>query len=122
MLIIEFSRWAKDWGFHEADDWVRAHRAELATYQDFVTNFPRTTPGYRHVQTVLGYYENLGLFYRHNVIDVDLLFDRLNFVDPWQRLSHLALGLRAQATNPALWTSFEQLATDQREWLEKQGR
>lgn len=122
MLIIEFSRWAKDWGFYDANDWIRQHRSELARYEDFTRNFPRTSDGYRHAHTVLGYYENLGLFYRHDVIDTDILFDWLNFVDPWERLSHLALGLRAEAANPALWTNFERLAGDQRAWLDKQVR
>lgn len=119
MLVIEFSRWAKEWGFYEANSWLRENRDKWNTYEVFRDALPPSSEGYHHVHTVLGFYENLGLFYRHRVIDTNLLFDWLDFVDPWSRLAAVALGLRDDAENPDLWTNFELLARDQRGWLER---
>lgn len=113
-LIIEFSRWAIDWGFHEANVWIAGHAADVSSYQSFVETYPPGTPEHRHPFTVLGYFENLGLFYKHNVIDEALLFDWLDFCGPWNKLSSFAYSHREDKQNPQLWGNFEALAQAQR--------
>ncbi len=113
MLIIEFSRWAEDWGFHPANRWVRGHLEEVRDFDTFKRLHPPGTDEHRHPFTVLGYFENLGLFHRHGVIDEDLLFDWLNFIEPWELLSGFARSHRDASGNPGLWEHFERLAAEQ---------
>lgn len=112
-LIVEFSNWARTWGFHEANSWVTLHQDALQDYRSFGKKFPPGTPEYRHPFTVLGYFENLGLFYKHKVIDEALLFDWLDFRRPWRILESFALADRVAEGNDDLWIHFELLARDQ---------
>jgi hypothetical protein len=113
-LIVEFSRWALEWGFHEANAWTRGHAEMLTDYEVFVTAYPPGTVEHRHPFTVLGYFENLGLFFKHHVIDEDLLLDWLDFTSPWQQFEKFVQSQRELRGQPALWENFEALATAQR--------
>ena len=115
-LVLELSRWAQDWGFHEANSWVFG-RQFPADYPAFEANCPVGSEGYSAVHKVLGFYENVGLFLEHGVIDAPFLFDWLDAVSVWDRVGPVALGLRRQAGIPALWRSFERLAERQRAHL-----
>lgn len=115
-LIIELSRWAQDWGFHEANAWLEQHADELRDYADFKRRFPAGTSEFKHIFTVLGFFENVGLFRKHGVIDEELLFDWLDFTRPWSELAAVALGHRKDRENPTLWQNFEALAQGQRHW------
>lgn len=114
-LIIEFSRWAEEWHFYEANHWIMSEEY-LAEYRPFVERYPEGSVEYQHVTKVLGYYENLGLFYKHGVIDRELLFDWLDFSDAWDRVASFAHGMRAATENPKLWANFERLVEDQQAW------
>lgn len=118
LLIIEFSRWANEWGFHDSNRWIREHRSMLESFETFSSSCPRESEGFMHVHTVLGYYENLGLFFKHGVIDEALLLDWLDFVGPWDSvLGALALGLREASAEARAWENFEALVDAQRQHL-----
>lgn len=115
-LIIEFSQWAHTWGFHESNSWVYRNPEEVRDYGEFVKRFPPGTSEHRHPFTVLGYFENIGLFYKHDVIDKALLFDWLDYTRHWRLLGAFALGHRKSEENQRLWRNFERLASDQAAW------
>jgi hypothetical protein len=112
-LVLELSRWAQEWGFHEANRWVWSSRFP-ADYAAFQSDCPAESEGYSAVHKVLGFYENVGLFLEHGVVDGPFLFDWLDAVSVWDRVRPVALGLRREANIPALWRSFERLAERQR--------
>lgn len=114
-LIIDLSRWAQEWGFHDANRWVRSHVTELTEYDTFIVEHPPGSNEYKHPFTVLGYFENVGLFHKHNVIDEPLLFDWLDFEGPWKLLGDFALAHRTDAGEPTLWCNFEALARHQQQ-------
>lgn len=120
-LIVEFSNWAQTWGFHPANRWVVQHRSELKDYEQFQVDHPAGSDGHTSIYRVLGYYENIGLFYKHEAINRDLLFDWLDFCEPWSIVADYALAERAAGANPTLWANFELLATDQRKYMERPG-
>lgn len=115
-LVIELSRWAQEWGFHDANRWIRAHEDEVRSYETFIEKHPVGSGEYKQPFTVLGYFENIGLFFKHEVLDVPLLFDWLDFEGPWELLQEFALSHRASRGEPTLWENFERLAQAQRKY------
>ena len=68
-LIIELSKWAQDWGFHESNQWIRSLEKAPENYREFASEYPPGSKEHRHPFTVLGYFENIGLFLKHEVVD-----------------------------------------------------
>jgi hypothetical protein len=117
-LIIDLSQWAVDRGFHQANAWLWKNIEDVQDYDAFVEKYPADSEERPYPWSVLGYFENIGLFHKHDVIDRAMLFDWLEFDGYWQVLENFVVGNRKAKDNPELWTNFEKLVADQRAWRE----
>lgn len=111
-IIIEFSRWALEFGLHDAERWISEHMSELDDYRKFKDRYGPDSRERLYPFSALGYYENLGLFYKHGAVSPAMLFDWLDFTEAWENLRAFALSHR-EASGLPLWTNFEGLAKAQ---------
>ncbi len=116
-LIVEFNQWAINWGFHDANKWFWG--PDYSTDPGWFLGAPLHDERVQNVYTVLGYYETLGLFYRRNVVDRELLLEWMDYMSPWDRIEPLATAHRPTHAYDGLWENFEMLGTEQRRWFDQ---
>lgn len=95
-----------------AHSWVWSDKF-IPEYTDFIKKYPQGSDEYGYVMQILGWEELLGTFYKHNLINEELLFDWLATDLVWKKLKGFALGVREEANEPRLYENFEAMAKAQ---------
>lgn len=108
-LILEFANWRHAHGVDDALAWMWSSEF-VPDYEEFTKKYPRLSQGRRNANKICGYFDTIGLFYKHGLFNEDLLFDWIGFARIWNRIKGFALGARAEQGDPPLWQHFEELA------------
>jgi hypothetical protein len=82
-------------------------------YEAFRERHPMGDEAAQPITALMGFYETVGVLWKHGLIDEELLFDWISVRPAWERLKPIAEGMREQAGEPRLWELFEQLANAQ---------
>lgn len=112
MLLLELMQWGSTIGMREASSWVWSGQY-ISDYSEFIEKYPRGTEQYLLASTICAFFETVGTFYKHGLLNGDLLFDWAGVSFMWDRVKGYALGKRAEEGNPRLYEHFEALAKAQ---------
>ena len=106
-LIIQMAQLSS--GMNTAKAWTWSDKF-IPDFSEFIKQYPRGSEEYSNVMEVCGWMELLVTFYKHKLINEELLFDWLAVDLVWNRLKGFVLGVREQAEYPRLYENFEALA------------
>ena len=112
-VMLQLATWYTESQVGEAINWARSD-AFVGDYAEFATGFPSGSEGRLLVNRILGYYETVGTLWKNRLINEDLLFDWLWVPASWDLVKGIALGMRAELANAALWENFEAMAERER--------
>jgi hypothetical protein len=112
-LMIQLAQWSSVSGGDEAGNWMFSGEF-TPDYAEFLKKYPAGSKGWAKASKILGCYETVGTLHKHSLINEDLLFDWIAAYDAWDRMKGIALGLREQIGDPALWENFEAMAKAQK--------
>lgn len=102
----------------EAGRWLMAEFA-AKDYAEFAAKYPSGSKELQHVNTVLGFFETLGVLVSHKLVNEDLVFDLSFGLDPvWEKLGPIIPGWQ-KATTPALWENAVWLHKRYQTWQKK---
>jgi len=97
-----------------ANSWIHSEKF-IPDYRDFISKYPQGSDEYGYVAKVCGWFETLGTFYKHKLINEELLFDWLAVNFMWEKLKGFALGVREESNFPRFYENFEAMAKVQEE-------
>ena len=106
-LIIQMAQLGSE--MDTAKPWVWSDKF-IPDFPEFIKKYPQGSEEYGNVMKIIGWMELLGTFYKHKLINEELLFDWLAVDLVWNRLKGFALGVREQAEDLRLYENFEALA------------
>lgn len=106
-LIIQMAQLGS--GMDTARAWIWSDKF-IPDFPEFIKKYPRGSEEYSNVMKICGWMELLGAFYKHKLINEELLFDWLAVDLVWERLKGFAIGVRDKAEDPRLYENFEALA------------
>jgi hypothetical protein len=108
-MMLQLATWYTESQVGAAMNWARSDEF-VGEYAEFADRFPSGSEGRLLVNRILGYYETVGTLWKNRLINEALLFDWLWVPAVWDLVKGIALGMRAEAANPALWENFEAMA------------
>jgi hypothetical protein len=108
-IILELAKMAMQPELTEAFTWLLAEPPP-ADYERFKEKYPAGSREHRWADQICGFFETVGVLWKHELINEGLLFDWIWVGGPWNRLKGYALGLRKEFDNPRLYELFEALA------------
>jgi hypothetical protein len=112
-LMIQLAQWGCVSGADEAGNWMYSDEF-TPDYAEFLKKYPAGSEGWAKAFKILGWYETVGTIYKHGLINEDLLFDWMAAYDVWDRMKGIALGIREEFGDAALWENFEAMAKAQK--------
>lgn len=86
---------------------------EPPTWEEFDSDYPRTSTTAADVAAVLNLNETIGTFVKQGLLDRGLVYDLLWVKGAWEQCQHIALHMREAADNPEIYANFERLAAAQ---------
>ena len=110
-LIIQMAQWGS--GMDTARAWIWSDEF-IQDFTEFIKKYPQGSKEYGNAMKICGWMETLGTFYKHKLINEELLFDWMAIDLQWERLKGFALGVREQAEYPRLYENFEAMAKAQK--------
>ena len=111
-LILQMAQWGSSPGMGNANTWVWSDEF-IPDYSEFIKKYPRGSKEYGNATKFCSWLETLGTFYKHKLINEELLFDWLSVDLLWERLNGFALGVREVVKYPGLYENFEAMAKAQ---------
>ncbi|SRR6266498_1576192 len=83
----------------------------IPEYQQFVETYPPTSPEYAKARWILAHYETIAVFWKHKLINEELLFDWLWVPGIWDQIRSFVYGMRETFGEPRLGENLEAMAT-----------
>ena len=111
-LIIQMAQLSS--GMDTARAWIWSDKF-IPDFPKFIKKYPKGSEEYSNVMKISGWMELLGTFYKHKLINEELLFDWLAVDLVWERLKGFVLGERDAAGYPKLYENFEAMAKAEKE-------
>ncbi len=118
MLVLQLAHLRATLGVSEASSWMWSDQF-VTDYAQFLERYPSGSEGHGKAAKICGYFETLGVLYKHGLINEDLLFDWVAVVPAWDRIKSFPLGVRERSGNSQLYRNFEALAEAQRKWYDR---
>ena len=112
MLLLHFAQWP---GMPEAVDYIWSEDF-IADYAEFVKKYPFGSEERLKVGKACGYFELLGLYYKHGLLNGELIFDWFAIDTVWDKVKDYVHGLRQETGDRRLFEHFEALAMADAEW------
>jgi len=112
-LVVQLAQWASASGAEEASSWMFSDEF-TPDYAEFLKKYPAGSEGWAKASKILGWYETVGAFYKHGLINEALLFDLQATDFVWERMKGIALGMREEFGDAALYENFEAMAKAQK--------
>ena len=69
------------------------------TFAELREAYPPGTREFQHIDTVLAFWETIGLLIKHGLINEELAFDTFLDAPPWPKMEAAARSLRAERSN-----------------------
>ncbi|MBV9282577.1 MAG: hypothetical protein JOZ41_21070 [Chloroflexi bacterium] len=107
-LLQQLAEWHRACGLPGALRWLWSDRF-VPDYALFGETYPPGSDEDRMAARICGYFEAVGMLYKHGLIRDEVLFDWLEVAPTWDRIKGYALGRRRRG-EPDLWANFEDLA------------
>ena len=117
-IVLELMEYNAAAGLSEAMNWLWSDQF-VPEYAEFNRKYPLGSKGNIDAMKILGYFETIGTFWKHRLINEDLLFDWLAVEMVWDRIKGFALGTRQEAKEPRLYENFEAVAKAAKDWSAK---
>ena len=112
LLVQLHEQWTTT-GVDVAAGWITEHQP--LEWEAFSTTYSEGSEEYGLVVRYLRYFETLGTLWKNQLFDEALLFDWLWLYGAWDRVSSIALGMRAKYGVAGMWENFEAVAQAQRD-------
>jgi hypothetical protein len=113
-LAIRMNPWMAVSGGDLTDVIAQVWSLEFKDYNDFIKKYGPFTlrkPEQKAIQTLLNYFEGVGLLLKRELMDIDFAWDLWgnSYFLIWEKLKPLVDGLRKQYGMPEAWGFFEYL-------------
>jgi hypothetical protein len=114
-MLIELFKLRLDPLMQESQTWFEG-KFQPGTWEEIRTRYPLGSKEWRMLNTVLGYWEIVGVLIDQNLISDDLIFDAMESLDvAWDKVNSWLPGARSEM-GPDFWENIELLVTRQKRW------
>ena len=115
MIMLKLMEVGGDMGLNEAFSviWSDGFPSDAKAFKE---RFPLGSRESTVVHGSLRWYETIGTLVRNGLFNEDLLYDWLSIASVWERLKPIALEMRQNSGQAALWENFEYIAGRQAAW------
>jgi hypothetical protein len=112
-MMLKMVEWMWSSGIPEINNWIWSEEFE-PNFTKFVKKNPPGSEGFLKAIKICNVYETIGTFYKHGLVNRELLFDLLTVSSLWDRVEGFAIGVREDAGLSVLFENFERMAKDAR--------
>ena len=107
-VMLQLARWSTEMGLYEANTFFWSDDFE-ADYKASKEKYPRGTPEWNHIGSILMWFESLGALWLNELLHEKLISDWVTVDMAWDRIKGIALGAREESGNPRIYENFEKL-------------